>query len=43
MDGFARAGITVYHDTDATTVGEVVEKVAQGNATVMSPKDTCHH
>lgn len=43
MDGFGRAGITVYHDTDAATVGEVAKKIAKGEARVMSPENACHH
>ena len=43
MEGFANAGITVYFDTDAATVGDVAKKIAKGDAHVMGSENACHH
>ena len=43
MDGFAKAGIAVYFDAEAETVGDVVNRVANGDVALMTSENACHH
>ena len=43
LQGFEGVGITVYFDAEEPIVGKVAEKVAAGEAPIMSSDQACQH
>lgn len=41
--GFANAGIAVYYEAETPEVGAAAERIARGDAQLMTPEHACQH